>query len=252
MKHYLLILLLFNLPLVLADDKVVSLRADMWMPISGDPNTNEPGYMVELAEKVFTSAGMTIDYQVMPWTRAINAVSAGEIDCILGTTRTNTPNLIFPTQSWGIDTTAFFVKKTDDWKYQGFASLEGRQVGVVQDYLYGETIDKYIADHPQTFKNLSGQDALSQNIRKLLAGRIDTILDNPMVINATLKKLQVETQIKAAGNATPEISMDIACSPANKERSTKLVKIIDTQTEALRRSGELAKILTKYGLKDWQ
>jgi ABC-type amino acid transport substrate-binding protein len=39
---------------------------------------------------------------------------------------------------------------------------------------------------------------------------------------------------------------------ADKERSKKLVNIIDTQTEALRRSGELAKILTKYDLKDWQ
>lgn len=43
----------------------------------------------------------------------------------------------------------------------------------------------------------------------------------------------------------------IACSPA-KESSKVLMKLVDEGTDKLRQSGELQKILDKYGLKDWK
>jgi polar amino acid transport system substrate-binding protein len=244
--------LLLNSSAVIAADNVVTLRADLWFPANGEPNSNEPGYMIELAEKAFASAGMSIDYQLLPWTRAINTVRQGEFDCVIGTTRTTTPDFIFPKQRWGTDTTSAYVKKNDDWRYKNINSLKNRDVAIIQDYDYGDELNKYIAQHRKTFQSLGGEDALKQNIHKLFAGRVDTILENQMVMTAAIKKLPMEESLQSAGDLSGEAPLYIACSPANKERSKKLVNIIDTQTEALRRSGELAKILTKYDLKDWQ
>ena len=48
---------------------VITLRADEWCPYNCQPKSQNPGFIIEIAETVFKKAGHTIDYQVMPWAR---------------------------------------------------------------------------------------------------------------------------------------------------------------------------------------
>ena len=50
----------------MADDAVVRLCADQWMPYNGDPSATKPGYVVELARAIFEPKGMTSYSTLMP------------------------------------------------------------------------------------------------------------------------------------------------------------------------------------------
>jgi len=246
-----LILSIVNLP-ALAAGNVVSIRADSWYPMNGEPGATDPGYMIELAEKVFGSAGMTVDYKTMPWARALESVKKGEFDCVVGAYTSDAEGFVFPAEKWGMDSTTAFVKKGDSWTYNGVDSLKTRKTAIIQDYSYGDELDAFIAANPQAFEKLGGDDALTKNIKKLAAGRVNTMLESATVTEATLNKLGMTGVLANAGGTAEAEAMYIACSPADKTRAETLTKLVDEQTKALRSSGDLQKILGKYGLKDWQ
>ena len=54
----------------------ITIRTDMWAPYTDEPG-EKPGYMVEVAEAIFTANGDKIDYQLMPWTRCLEDVKKG-------------------------------------------------------------------------------------------------------------------------------------------------------------------------------
>lgn len=66
-----------------------------------------------------------------------------------------------------------------------------------------------------------------------------------------LQELNLSGELVSAGTLTSSTPMYIACSPV-KDISKQLVKWVDEGTRKLRKSGELAKIMAKYGLKDWE
>ena len=70
-------------------------------------------------------------------------------------------------------------------------------------------------------------------------------------MQAKLKEMGLESKIDEAGDLGEASNIYIACSPA-KESSKVLMNLVDEGTEKLRLSGELQKILDKYGLKDWK
>ena len=82
-------------------------------------------------------------------------------------------------------------------------------------------------------------------------GRIDVILESPAVFNAKLKDLNLQGQAEFAGAIGDPENLYVACTP-KKESSKAYVKLIGDGTVELRQSGELKKILEKYGLSDWQ
>jgi polar amino acid transport system substrate-binding protein len=135
----------FGSSAVLAD--TISIRADNWFPMNGQPNAKQPGYMIELATHIFTAAGHTVDYKLLPWERAVESVRKGEFDCVVGAYKDDAPDFVYPQAPWGMDRTVFFVKAGDSWTYTGLASFQGKKVAVIKGYAYGDEFDKYIIDN---------------------------------------------------------------------------------------------------------
>lgn len=233
---------------VLSD--TISIRADDWYPNNGDPNAEKPGYMIELAKAIFEPAGHTVDYQLMPWERAVDSVRKGSHDCVVGAYKEDAPDFAFPSVSWGLDSTGFFVKSDSAWSYSGFDSLLTQKVGVINGYAYGEDIDELITANPATFDGLGGNDALEKNIKKLSAGRIDVVIESPNVMKAKLQELGL-SNMKQVGTLGEPSEMFIACSPA-KASSVGYIKLIEEGTAQMRASGQLQQIMGRYGMSDWQ
>ncbi len=51
--------------------------------------------MIDMATAMFTTAGHTVDYKVMPLERAINSVCEGKFNCVIGTYPEDAPDFIF-------------------------------------------------------------------------------------------------------------------------------------------------------------
>jgi polar amino acid transport system substrate-binding protein len=230
----------------------VSIRADNWFPMNGDPKSATPGYMIELATRIFGDAGHTVDYRTMPWERAVKSVREGEFDCVVGAYPEDAPDFIYPKASWGLDEAAFYVKKNEAWRYTGLESLSTIKLGLVGGYAYDEAFDNYIKENNKgNYQFIKGDNALENNIKKILAGRLTATVESPLVMLAKLKEMGHQGEIVEAGKLGEPSDMYIACSPAKKS-SKALINLVDEGTSQLRQSGELQKILDKYGLKDWK
>lgn len=231
----------------------ISIRADTWFPMNGHPGDAKPGYMIEFAEAIFGAHGHKIDYQTMPWERSVREVRKGTFDCVVGAYKEDTPDFVFPTHHWGEDHNAFYVLKGNPWRFTDIASIKSKALGVISGYSYGSALDEFIKDpaNSQWIQALNGETALDQNIKKLISGRVDVLLESRFVMGSKLITSKDAKQVEFAGEMANSVFMYIACSP-KKAQSKQWVKLVDDGMPELHSSGKFEAILAKYGISPWQ
>ena len=233
--------------------ETLTISADNWYPINGEPGTDKQGYMIDIASAIMKKHDVVVDYQTMPWERSLREVRDGAFDCVVGAYKEDAPDFVFPEEAWGMDQNIFFVTKNNPWVYKGMESLSGQSIGLIGGYAYEEEFDKYAETNKRTggFQFVNADNALEQNIKKLLSNRITATVESPLVMAAKLKEMGHAGKLKAAGHLSEPTEMYIACAP-NSERTAKFVKLLGDGLRDLRASGELSKILDHYGLEDWK
>lgn len=229
----------------------VTILSDLWYPINGQPNSSHPGYMIEIAQEILQPHGHQLDYRLAPWKRSILEVRKGNADCIIGAYKSDAPDFIFPQQAWGQAEFNFYSKLGTQWKYQGIETLNDIRLGVITGYAYSQELDQYIEKHKgsERIQVMSGESALVQNIRKLLANRLDAIISFDPVLMRQLKKMNLEHELVLTGTLELAQGLYIACSP-NKAASRKLIELFDQGYSKLKAKGIVDKILFKYGIKE--
>lgn len=245
----------FGLLLALAPDAAsaqpLTLRADAWCPYNCQPDTDKPGYMVEVASKIFADAG-GVNYQLMPWTRALEEAKTGRIQAVTGATRADGEGLVFGTEALGATINVIITKRGERWRYTGIDSLAGKRLAAVSDYSYGPELDEYIARHADDSSMVelaAGDDVTDQNLKKLLAGRVDVVIEDRNVAEFALVAQGMDglVDMYPTDAGTP---LFIAFSPADPAAKAK-ADMLDKGIRALRQSGDLSRILARYGLQDW-
>lgn len=231
----------------------VTLVADVWCPYNCEPGSAEPGFMIEIAQKSLAKAGHTVDYKNLPWSRAIDETRKGKYDGIIAAVKDDAPDFVFPENQIGLNSSVFLVRKGDPWRYTGIGSLSGVAVGITQDYAYEEEFDAYAAANLKDstkIQAVSGDDTLSSNLKKLDAKRIGALLDDAAVIGYRLG-VEGKQEVYEIGGRLRSAPAYVTFSPA-KPSSAEYAKLLSDGVVELRQSGELAKILAKYGQSDWQ
>lgn len=229
----------------------VIMLADPWMPYNGDPNAAKPGYMIELVRSILIQHDHSLHYEIRPWHQALADTVAGKADCLIATTRESEHGLLFPARAWGADSTAIYVRSHDPWRYNGHASLEGRQIGTIKGYNYADELEKHFAHSPSSAHPADGIDALEHNLKRLLAGELDSVVENPTVMAYTLAQLGLREKVRHAGVIGLPNALYIACNP-NRPNAQQYLKWLDEGLEDMRLSGQLKEVLDAYGVEDWQ
>jgi polar amino acid transport system substrate-binding protein len=258
MKRLLLLLLVgfifFTTGISSVRAETITLVADGWCPYNCEPNAEKPGYMVEIAKKAFEKYGIEIEYSNLPWARQ------NKYTGIIGAYYGDAPDFIFPSVAQGLSVFSFYVNKSDEWTYAGIDSLASRSLGAINDYSYSVHLDSYIESHkndPTHIQILSGDNAIDNNIKKLLAKRIDTIVEDRQAMAYYLSPKEFESvraSIKEAGILPSEEDGNgvvfIAFSP-NNPNSKRYAEILSSETIAMSKSGVLKEILSRYGIDDF-
>ncbi len=229
--------------------ETLTIVADEWCPYNCAPNAEPKGILIEIAEKIFSEQGIQIKYTNLPWARAIEETREGNYDAIVGAAHTDAPDFIFPEPAPARAGNVFVVGPNSSWRYSGLKSLEAVSLGVIQDYSYGDELDRYIESNKNNrdrVQIVSGDDGLRMNLRKLLANRVAVILDDRSVITWTLKANPEFAAAKIVDQASPEDGAYIAFSPAHRERSTKLAEQFATALKKLIAQGEVERIAARY------
>jgi polar amino acid transport system substrate-binding protein len=240
--------------------ETITINADPWCPYNCAAGAEKPGYMIEVAKAIFEKAGLTIKYENMPWPRCIDFVQKGKIDAIVGATKGEAEGCVFPDEAFGFTNICFFVKKGSAWQYQNLESLKQVKVGIQAEYEYGATLDEYFAQHKNTpqVQEVSADEPLVLNIRKLLKDRIDAIPEDKSAFLYTAMLLGVSDQVTLAGATPIESEEDfesrkvfIAFAP-NNPNAKAYAQLFSEGVKEMRASGALTQILAKYGLTDWK
>jgi polar amino acid transport system substrate-binding protein len=233
----------------------ISIRSDEWLPYNGPTNKSPPGYMIELAEKIAATNGHTINYSTMPWDDAVAAVRRGGHDCVVGALKADAEGFAFPNETWGMTQSAFYTLDDSKWRYSGIDSLAGQRLAVIEGYSYSEALDAYIeqfkADPARIVEISSAGRAQMNAVSRLVSKKADIMLEDINVAKLTIGKLNLTGRVVMSDVATEQEPLYIACTPADP-RGKKYADMFSAGIAALRASGELATILDKYNLSDWQ
>jgi polar amino acid transport system substrate-binding protein len=232
---------------------VITIRADEWCPYNCAPDSDKPGYGIEIAKEVFTKAGHTIDYKNMAWARALEECAKGSVVAVIGTTKRESPNLVFPNEHIAVSDNTFVVKKGSAWKYAGPASLEKVKLGAIQGYGYDGEVGAYIEANAKDSKKIDmvGTDtALEMNLKKLVAGRIDATVDAKPVLEYKLGQMGLADKTELVGSVDSSLNY-IAFAP-NHPKAKEYSAILDKGIAEMRASGRLKAILDRYKVSDWK
>jgi polar amino acid transport system substrate-binding protein len=243
-----LFVLLLATPVVAAEIVIV---ADEWSPYCGKAGSTYPGYGVEIAKRIFEANGYTFKYLNIPWTRAIKETRAGKYNAIIGAYKDEAPDFVFPEEEFGVSRYAFYAKQESQWRYAGIESLQSKKIGLIKGYSYGEELNSYFEKNAQRVQYVSGNDPLYQNIKKLLAGRFDTLIAGENVMTYKIKEMGVSGEVINVGVTDISDNLYVAFSPANKD-SSKFAAIFSIGIQNLKKSGELNQILNRYELHYWK
>jgi len=248
----LMLCLIFSVPALASE--TISIRSDIWPPYNDEPKSNRPGYMVMVLMEIFLRQGYSLDYQTLSWDESLDAVRKGQFNAVIGASKDDAPDFIFPKETFGVSDTAFFVRPETSWKFQGFNSLKKVRLGVIEGYAYDEELDAYITANKETDRIVTstGDDPMTDLISKLQNGSIDVIAEDSNVMMSSLLSGKIPVKgVVSAGALKEKANLYIAFSPKNP-KSKELAAKFDAGIKELRSSGKLKAILGLYGLKDWK
>jgi len=219
------------------------------------PYNEDKGFTADIATAVYAQYGYQVELVALPWARVAADTLNGDLHGALSAGKEETPDLLFPDTEIALQSDCFYGSSTDKWvagnadsflnrktiifKGWGFDEKFKRQLGV-ENYnasFHEFSIDEFYTKRVASMINLKRADAFWMDVNVFAYSK----RNNPSLIGDNIRNLGCINHQK----------LYLALSPKNPFLSAKLSKEFDQGMSTLRKSGELAEILKKYGLTDW-
>jgi polar amino acid transport system substrate-binding protein len=156
-----------------AQDKTVSFVTDQ---------EKDGGFLLEITKEAFKRVGYTVKVEYQPWNRALAGVMEGTSEALLGAQRTDERAAKMEySDVIGQSSMVFFALKKSNITYTGLESLKPYSIGV--------TGNNTITPEFQAATYLKKEEVpdLLTNVRKLLAGRVQLIVEKRSVVIDALR-----------------------------------------------------------------
>ncbi len=252
-RYVLALLALLMLGTASAGAAEVALRADAWCPYNCEPG-NRPGYLVEIAKAALEPAGHKVTYAMMPWTKALAAIRSGEITGALGAVPTEAPELIYPKSPLGLSRPTLVVRRGKELtglSEKNLDPLKNVRFGSIADYFYSEAVNAFI-DANKALPNMvrvSGDNVTEDLVNMLIEGKIDAMVEDSNVLDYLLESKGYRNLFNYVPLGEPS-DVSIGFSPKDPN-ARAYADLIDAKLAAMRKNGELAHLLSRYGMRDW-
>jgi polar amino acid transport system substrate-binding protein len=230
----------------------IAIVADPYMPYTGVPESENPGFMIELVKAILQKAGHTVVYKQLAWDEAMSQAKNGDVSAIIGASKEDLPDFIFPETEQACAQGAFYVTSLSIWKFAGIPSLEKICLGVINNYNYSD-IQPYIKvnrSNAARIRIFSDTDALPKMVEALIDNKIQVFAEDQNVMHEFLKTFPKADKIIEAGKLRTGTKLYAAFSPKRPD-AQDLAKLISDGTVQMRKEGTLKKILDKYQIQDW-
>ena len=207
------------------------------------------GLDVDLVTAVAANADCDISFQKGNWRDLLAQLEAGEIHLLAGATRTDEREVFARfTQPYRDEEFLLYVHsaRLDEFTGSDLGQLlaDGVRIGVIDEYLYGETISGF-----QNDPDFEGQFVYSQlaetNIGKLTDGAVEGIIEDKYVGAAIIRHKDLGNLIALHPTRFTASPVRIMVSRAAVEEST--FDRLDASVGELLGNGAIEKILAQYG-----
>ncbi|BCN93516.1 hypothetical protein THMIRHAM_13010 [Thiomicrorhabdus immobilis] len=231
------------------------IATDEWCPYDciAAQNDGKVGYMGDLLVAAMQNRGHQVEFVEVSYSRGLELVREGKLDATMACFREEAPDFVFSNAVQGISNSTFFSRKDNVWRYQGLDSLKkAKMIGVIKGYDYVDpVVMDYINQHPSNVLEITGEKPLERLLQMLLSGRLTAVIDDKMVLEYKIQQMGHADQVVVSGSTSAVINVYSGFSPA-LPKSKHYAQILEEEIEKMRQSGQLQKILSAYGIQDWQ
>lgn len=243
MAFFFLILTVLNCP---AEEKTLVAAADPWPPFV-DKNNPTDGLSLEIVRAAYATQGYTVKMEYVPWARAEQEVKEGKFDILPDTWMTEKRKAyLMYSEPYAFNKVKFIKVKGDPFEYNGLASLEGKTLGTVRGYGYG---DEFLS--ATNFRRDEVVDIIT-NIKKLTADskRIDLTLEDEIVARSVISKESPDLleKIEFTNNSLSENALHVTVGLAHP-RHKEIIEAFNKGLAEIKANGTYAKTLANYGIK---
>lgn len=232
--------------------KVITIAADYRCPYNCDDEGEDPGFIIELLSRSLHIYGIEIEYKLMPWHEALEALDDGKIEGVIGFIPDQGKNLVRTSMPLENSSLRAFTRNDTTWVFDGINSLQSKKLGFVMDYHMSDNINSYILmnfpSDPGSFKIEDEYGALVESIANLIDGESEVYIDDKRVVNYYLYNNGLDSYVRDAGCVSKDDMPIHLYIDADFPQSRLLIKRIEEGIASLKATGEYDDLRHKYSM----
>jgi polar amino acid transport system substrate-binding protein len=221
------------------------------------PNQKDKGFTTEITKTVLEKSGYTVKFESLPWSRAVDFANKGTLSGLICTGQEESPLLIYPKLEEGIQNDCFYGAYSDKWKPNDLTSFINRKTIIFKGWVYEQKYKDKLGEkiYFKTFKEFSLEGGyFKRAIKMVQRGRAHAFWSDENMFKYFLKQNQSikEANIVKKLGCIKRQKLYLGMSPKFPKLAKKVNRDFDKGMREIRKSGELDKIMAKYGLTDWE
>lgn len=234
--------------------ETLNVGSDVWCPYICN-EVRKPGVLIEILNEIAKHNGLVINFNVIPLARSLVMLQQSKLDMVLALTDEHIKEFHFKRsqKAYGGWYNDFYVLKTNQWKFSSIKDLkkyieQGNTLGIIKGYKYGDGIAHLQKSSGQHIFSATGNNPLANILMMLSKKRISMVVDSRFNIEYELQNSNI-SNLQYAGTEGEFVPLYIGYAPKTQ---FKYIEVFDKGLIKLRATGQLSKILHRYGISDWQ
>jgi len=234
------ILIALSQPSIAAEK--LKLVNDVWAPYTSEELPGN-GIATEIVVTALNKAGYETSVSFVPWARALKGTLSGTWDVLMTTSFTDERAQVVAYSEPYLENVIRFIKlKGKPHKFDRIDDLFSLQIGVVQGYAYEPDFDR------STLIVKSPNRLFANNLRMLLVGRLDLVVEDELVAHQEIKKNFPDEKgnFSFLSKALNKKSLHIVVRKKHPAHRA-IIDHFNTALREMRRDGSYNKIRLRHG-----
>jgi ABC-type amino acid transport substrate-binding protein len=231
------------------NDKILIGVLESYQPYFNYEKEAPSGPHYEIIDTIFMSLDIEYELVKYPWSRLMKAVETGEVDMAIPFYDTPERRKLFYYSNEPISYSKLnMISREDvDFYFDGtFKSIEGKEVGIVQDYYYSLEFEQAASD-----EIIIVDEAITceKNIEKLLENRIDLIIMDYEILRHYVKEKDInENKLRAHEAIVTNYSYIVYTKARDL---SELREAVDEKLKLMKSDNSFYNIYKDHGLEDF-
>jgi len=206
------------------------------------------GLDVDLLTAVVHSAGCSLDFKQGSWTELLSMLKSGDVDVLAGATRTaERGEFSYFTRPYRDEEFLVYVRADRNEELAALSLKDmaerGMTIGVIDGYLYGDTVSGY-QDDPELTSQFVYSPMSEISFSMLLDGEVDAIIDDKYVGASIIRRKDLSEFIMPHPQGFDKSHVHFMLSRASVDDA--LFQRIDQSLASLHETGQIQIILAQY------